>query len=161
MVRQRTHRSESLGGPSIGSTRDKTKTACTHAIDRFFRSGNLGYTNNRSPLSSTHRFIRLQFARRMGAQTDTLQWRHIYCSLYIYYGESDHSSNFGTRQRSSYERACQDCTDTSTRHWRHIFMQSYVYIMRTSMATCSDYVVFNAVISTSGHQWSLAPTIYF
>ena len=47
----------------------------------------------RSPLSSTHRSFRLQFARRMGAQTNTLQWRHIYCSLYIYYGASDHSSN--------------------------------------------------------------------
>ena len=57
-------------------------------------------------LSSTHRSIRLQFARRMGAQTDTLQWRHIYCSLYIYYGASDRSGNFGTRSRSSYERAC-------------------------------------------------------
>ena len=53
--------------------------------NRFFRAGNLGYTNMRSPLSSTHRSFRLQFARRMGAQTDTLQWRHIYCSLYIYY----------------------------------------------------------------------------
>ena len=61
--------------------------------NRFFRVGNLGYTNMRSPLSSTHRSFRLQFARRMGAQTDTLQWRHIYCSLYIYYGASDHSSN--------------------------------------------------------------------
>ena len=54
------------------------------------------YINNRPPhvqFLSTHRSIRLQFARRMGAQTDTLQWRHIYCSLYIYYGASDHSSN--------------------------------------------------------------------
>ena len=38
-------------------------------------------------LSSTHRSIRLQFARRMGAQTDTLQWRHIYCPfLYLLLG---------------------------------------------------------------------------
>ena len=57
--------------------------------NRFFRAGNLGYTNMRSPLSSTHRSFRLQFARRMGAQTDTLQWRHIYCSLYIYCWASD------------------------------------------------------------------------
>ena len=99
MVRQRAHRSESLGGPSSGSTRDKTKIV-------FFRAGNLGYTNIRPPLSSTHRSIRLQFARRMGAQTDTLQWRHIFCSLCIYYGASDRSGNFGTRSRSSYERAC-------------------------------------------------------
>ena len=42
----------------------------------------------------------------MGVQTDTLQWRHISCSLYIYYGASDRSGNFGTRSRSSYERAC-------------------------------------------------------
>ena len=73
------------GGPPVEyKRRDK---------NRFFRAGNLGYTNMRSPLSSTHRFFRLQFARRMGAQTDTLQWRHIYCSLYIYYGASDHSSS--------------------------------------------------------------------
>ena len=149
------------GGPPLATQETRQKPlALTQSID-FVRSGNLGYTNNRSPLSSTHRSIRLQFARRMGAQTDTLQWRHIYCSLYIYYGASDHSSNFGTQPSSSYERACQDCTDTSTRHWRHIFMQSYIYIMRTSMATCSDYIIFNAVTSTSGHQWSLAPTIYF
>ena len=55
--------------------------------NRFFRAGNLGYTNMRSPLSSTHRSFRLQFARRMGAQTDTLQWRHIYCPfLYLLLG---------------------------------------------------------------------------
>ena len=58
----------------------------------------------RSPLSSTHRSFRLQFARRMGAQTDTLQWRHIYCSLYIYYGASDHSSNL----KRDYARAMNE-----------------------------------------------------
>ena len=58
-------------------------------------------------------------------------------------------------------QVANNCTDISTRHWRHIFMQSYIYIMRTSMATCSDYIIFNAVTSTSGHQWSLVPTLYF
>ena len=29
------------------------------------------------------------------------------------------------------------------------------------MDTCSDYIIFNAVTSTYGHQWSPAPTIYF
>ena len=29
------------------------------------------------------------------------------------------------------------------------FMQSYIYIMRTSMATCSDYIIFNAVVSAA------------
>ena len=77
-VRLRAHRNKGSREPSSGSTRDKTKIV-------FFRAGNLGYTNNRSPLSSTHRSFRLQFARRMEVQTDTLQWRHIYCSLYIYY----------------------------------------------------------------------------
>ena len=59
--------------------------------NRFFRAGNLGYTNMRSPLPSTHRSFRLQFARHMGVQKDTLQWRHSYCwasdpfRFYIYY----------------------------------------------------------------------------
>ena len=29
------------------------------------------------------------------------------------------------------------------------------------MVTCYDYIIFNAVTSTCGHQWSPAPTIYF
>ena len=41
------------------------------------------------------------------------------------------------------------------------FMRSYIYIMRTSMVTCSDYIIFNAVTPTCGHQWSPAPTKYF
>ena len=58
------------------------------------------YINNRPPhvqFLSTHRSFRLQFARRMGAQTDTLQWRHIYCSLYIYY---DHRIARATLERA-------------------------------------------------------------
>ena len=127
MVRQRVHRNKGLRGPSSGSTRDKTKIV-------FFRAENLGYTNNRPSLSSTHRSVSpsgelskrdgspVRFfistvghrilsvfistidasilspssAHRTGVQTDTLQWKHIYCSLYIYYGSSDRSGNFGT-----------------------------------------------------------------
>ena len=58
------------------------------------------YINNRPPhvqYLSTHRSFRLQFARRMGAQTDTLQWRHIYYSLYIYY---DHRIARATLERA-------------------------------------------------------------
>ena len=93
MVRLRAHRNGSLRGLHWQhKTQDKNRL---HSRNRsiLFRAGNLGYTNIHSPLSSTHRSIRLQFARRMGAQTDTLQWRHISCSLYIYYGASDPSSN--------------------------------------------------------------------
>ena len=82
--------------PGYGGLRRSGRTSVQDSLrlkKRFFRAGNLGYTNIRSPLSSTHRSIRLQFARRMGAQMDTLQWRHISCSLHIYYGASDHSSN--------------------------------------------------------------------
>ena len=57
----------------------------THRSVRLHGSSNLYQqsTTARSFLS-THRSFRLQSTRRMGAQTDTLQWRHIYCSLYIY-----------------------------------------------------------------------------
>ena len=53
------------GGPPVAVQETRQKS--------IFRAGNLGYTTMRSPLSSTHRSFRLQFARRMGAQTDTLQ----------------------------------------------------------------------------------------
>ena len=29
------------------------------------------------------------------------------------------------------------------------------------MVTCSNYIIFDAVTFTCGHQWSPAPTIYF
>ena len=50
-----------------------------------------------------------KFARRMGTQTDTLQWRHVYCSLYIYY---EHRIARATLERararaSSHERAAE------------------------------------------------------
>ena len=89
---------------AVQETRQKP-LALTQSID-FFRAGNLGlYQHSLAALE--HAPIRFAFILAfMGAQTDTLQWRHIYCSLYIYYGASDRSGNFGTRSRSSYERAC-------------------------------------------------------
>ena len=91
------------GGPPVEYKRQ--------AKNRFFRAGNLGYTNMRSPLSSTHRSFRLQFARRMGAQKDTLQRRHSYCwasdpfRFYIYYRVWSHSSLSERQSRPSYEPA--------------------------------------------------------
>ena len=38
-------------------------------------------------------------------------------------------------------------------------MRSYIYIVRTSMVTGSGYIIFNAVTSTCGRQWSPAPTL--
>ena len=97
--------------PGYGGLRRSGRTSVQDSLrlknrSFFFGPKNSHYINIRSPLSSTHRSIRLQFARRMGAQTDTLQWRHISCSLYIYYGASDRAGKFGTQSRSSYERAC-------------------------------------------------------
>ena len=72
----------------------------------FFGPKNSHYINI-SIAALEHAPIRFAFILAfMGAQTDTLQWRHISCSLYIYYGASDRLGNFGTRSRSSYERAC-------------------------------------------------------
>ena len=89
---------------AIQETRQKP-LALTQSID-FFRAENSGlYQHSLAALENAP--IRFAFILAfMGAQTDTLQWRHISCSLYIYYGASDRSGNFGTRSRSSYERAC-------------------------------------------------------
>ena len=58
-------------GASSGSTRHKTKTACTHAIDRFFsgrKQGLYQQIDHRTlNVLSMHRSIRLQFARLHGS----------------------------------------------------------------------------------------------
>ena len=43
----------------------------------------------------------------MGAQTDTLQWGQISCSLLYLLRSIGSLQQFGTRSRSSYERACR------------------------------------------------------
>ena len=69
----------------------------------------------------------VKFARRMGTQTDTLQWRHVYCSLYIYY---EHRIARATLERararaSSHERAAELGTFVS------FFFLSFVYQVKT------------------------------
>ena len=75
--------------------------------NRFFRAGNLGYTNMLSPLSSTHRSFRLQIRSPHGNANGYASMET--CLLFALYllRASDRPGNFGTRPRSSHERAAE------------------------------------------------------
>ena len=97
-VRLRAHRNKGLREPSRQYKRQDK--------NRFFSSRKFGlYINTLQSVSPSFRCTRaaqdslrlnrrsrarinpfaFKFARRMGTQADTLQWRHVYCSLYIFY----------------------------------------------------------------------------
>ena len=94
MVRQRVRRNEGSRGAPAGSTRQSSRLKdCSHAPIIFLSGRKFGlYQHLLAALE--HAPIRFTFILAfMGAQTDTLKWRHNSCSLYIDYGASDHSSN--------------------------------------------------------------------
>ena len=92
---------------AVQDTRQKP-LALTQSID-FFRAGSKAYTNKsitaRSIFLARIDLFAFNSLASVGAQTDTLQWGQISCSL-LYLPRSIGSlEQFGTRSRSSYERA--------------------------------------------------------
>ena len=103
----------------------RLKNAAEKPIIIFFGPENSHYINIRPPHTahflSTHRSVRLHNSLTcmgnrtdfcidliafMGDQTDTLQWGQISCSLLYLLRSIGPLEQFGTRSRSSYERAC-------------------------------------------------------
>ena len=95
--------------------------APTQTID-FFRAGIFGlYQHSLAALE--HAPIRFAFILAfMGAQTDTLQWRQISCSSLYLLRSIGSLEQFGTRSRSSYERAC--CIEDL----RFVFVSVFSYL---------------------------------
>ena len=90
------------------AVQDKKRFALTQSII-FFRVGSKNYINKPITARSIFRaridlfaFNSLAF---MGAQTDTLQWGQISCSLLYLLRSIGSLEQFGTRSRSSYEPA--------------------------------------------------------
>ena len=93
MVRLRAHRNESLGGLQWQyKTQDKNRL---HSSNRsfFFGPEIWGYTNIRSPLSSTHRSVSPLFSPSWERKRIRFNGARSPVCFYIYYGASDHSSN--------------------------------------------------------------------
>ena len=108
MVRQRAHRNEGSRGAPAGSTRQSSRLKdCSHAPIYFFSGRKFELYQHRSSHALEHAPIRFAFILAfMGAQTDTLQWGQISCSLLYLLRSIESLEQFGTRSRSSYERAC-------------------------------------------------------
>ena len=87
----------------------QTPLALTQSID-FFRAGSKDYINKsitaRSMFLARIDLFAFNSLAFMGAQTDTLQWGQISCSLLYLLRSIESLEQFGTRSRSSYERAC-------------------------------------------------------
>ena len=90
---------------SIGSL-EQFGTRLRSSYGRAWRIGDFGlYQHSLAALE--HAPIRFAFILAfIGAQTDTLQWRQISCSPLYLLRSIGSLEQFGTRSRSSYERAC-------------------------------------------------------
>ena len=92
--------------------------------NRFFRAGNLGYTNMLSPLSSTHRSFRLQIRSPHGSANGYASMEtYLHFALYLLRTIGS-LGQFWNAPRPSYERAAGLETFVS-------FLFSFVYQVKT------------------------------
>ena len=107
MVRLRAHRNGSLRG-LYGSTRHKTKTACTHAINRFFSGRKFGlYQHSLAALEHASIYSPSICSPHGSANGYASMETYLLFALYLLQSIGS-LEQFETRPRLSYERACQD-----------------------------------------------------
>ena len=134
-----------LEGPSIGSTRHETKTACSRArIDLFAFNSLAAWERKRI---------------RFNGDISTVRF-YIYCwvsdpfRFYIYRRASDRSGIFGTRPCSNYERACQD----RGRSFRFCFrVHKFVYQVKKQSST-GNTVLLLPLTTKKQYHTALNPT---
>ena len=141
MVRLRAHRNKSLRGLQWQyKTQDKNRL---HTRNRYKknRAGSKDYINKSITARTTvlaridlFAFNSLVF---MGAQTDTLQWGQISCSLLHLLRSIGSLEQFRTRSRSSYERA----------YWigdfRFVFVFRFSFLMFVYQAKIIQYCFYH------------------
>ena len=79
----------------------------------------------------------------MGVQTDTLQWGQISCSLLYLLRSIGSLERFGTRSRSSYERACW------IGDFRFVLVFRFCFLMFVYQAKIIQYCFYHKPLKNS------------